>query len=255
MYSYNTRVRYSEIAEDKCASIVAIVNYFQDCCTFEAEDGGIGLSWLAERNTAWMLTGWQIHILRRPRYTEEIKVTTWACAFKFFVGKRSFTITNMDGEVLVYAMSEWAYVNTVRNLPEKNVPDRELEVYGITTSIEERFEDFGLEAYVKANDEKAVFKGKIQAPDIADMKEEAPIIITADNLDTNHHVNNGQYVALAKSVIPEEIDVKHFRAEIKRQSVLGDTIIPYIYRESDKIVVILNDEEGNLKLITEFYLS
>ena len=107
---------------------------------------------------------------------------------------------------------------------------------------------------LNANKEKSFFKGRIKAPDIENMNREAQIIITADNLDTNHHVNNGQYVALAKSVIPEEIDVKHFRAEIKRQSVLGDTIIPYIYREDGKIVVVLNDEEDSLKLITEFYL-
>ena len=30
MYSFDTRVRYSELAEDKKASIVSIINYFQD---------------------------------------------------------------------------------------------------------------------------------------------------------------------------------------------------------------------------------
>lgn len=259
MYSYNTRVRYSELAEDKKASLVSIINYFQDCCTFEAEDGGIGLKWLKEHNTAWMLTGWQIHVVRRPKYCEQIKVTTWACGFKYFVGKRSFTIRTVnsdgsDGDVLVYAMSEWAYVNVIKNLPEKNVPEKEIEVYGLVTPIEERFEEFGLDEYVNDNSDFAVLKGRIQAPNVSEMQEETPIVVTADNLDTNHHVNNGQYVALAKSVIPEEIDVKHFRAEIKMQSVLGDVIKPYIYREEGRILVILNDEEGNRKLTTEFYI-
>lgn len=259
MYSFNTRVRYSELAEDKKASLVSIINYFQDCCTFEAEDGDIGLPWLAEHGTAWMLTGWQIHVVRRPKYCEHIKVTTWACGFKYFVGKRSFTIRKLnedgtEGEVLVYAMSEWAYVNVAKGLPEKNVPEKEIEVYGIVTPIEERFDEFGLTEYVELDPERTVLKGRIQTPDISDMKQETDIVVTADNLDTNHHVNNGQYVALAKSVIPEEIDVKHFRAEIKMQSVLGDVIRPYIYREEDRIIVILNDEEGKRKLTTEFFI-
>ncbi|MCR5215015.1 MAG: acyl-[acyl-carrier-protein] thioesterase [Eubacterium sp.] len=252
MYSFTSRVRYSELAEDKKASLVSIINYFQDCCTFESEDGDIGLSWLAKHGTSWMLTGWQIHIIRRPRYCEHIKITTWACGFKYFVGKRSFTISTMDGQVLVYAMSDWAYVNIKKGLPEKHVPEKELEVYGLDTPIEERFEEFGLTDYVKENGEMSAFKGKMTYPGFDQMQKEAPITITADNLDTNHHVNNGQYVALAKSVIPEEIYVKHFRAEIKKQSVLGDLIIPYIYRENNKIIVILTDENGAIKIITEF---
>lgn len=248
MYSFTTRVRYSELAEDKKASLVSVINYFQDCCCFESEDGDIGLSWLAQHHTAWMLTGWQIHVIRRPKYCEEVRVTTWACGFKYFVGKRSFTITTMDGELLVYALSEWAYVNVETGLPEKNVPEKEIQVYGLDEPIEKRFKEFGIEGDPK----EIVLKGKINIP--VEMSAQPPIVVTADNLDTNHHVNNAQYVALAKSVIPEEIDVKVFRAEIKQQSMLGDTIFPYISRDDEKIVVLLNDENGKPKLITEFYV-
>ena len=255
MYSFNTRVRYSELAEDKCASLVSIINYFQDCCTFESEDGGIGLSWLGEHGTAWMLTGWQIHVVRRPRYCEEICVTTWACGFRYFIGKRSFTITDKDGNVLIYALSDWAYFNFRKGLPEKNVPQREIEVYGMAAPIEDRFDEFGLGTYISANPDRAVLKGKIQIPKSGSVEKNiAPIIVSVNNLDTNHHVNNAQYIALAKSVIHEEIDVKHFRAEIKKQSVLGDALIPILLREDDRIVVILNDEEGKTKLLAEFYI-
>ncbi|MCR5103972.1 MAG: hypothetical protein K6B68_05890 [Eubacterium sp.] len=43
MYSFKSRVRYSELAADKRLSLVSIINYFQDCCTFEAEDKDVGL--------------------------------------------------------------------------------------------------------------------------------------------------------------------------------------------------------------------
>ena len=104
MYSYTTRVRYSEITQNRVASLLSIINYFQDCCTFEAEDRGVGIDWLNDHKTAWMLTSWQIKIDRKPKYCENIKVTTWACGFRFFVGKRNFTIENAEtGELLVYA--------------------------------------------------------------------------------------------------------------------------------------------------------
>lgn len=46
MYSYNTRVRYSEVDETRDATLLSVINWFQDCCTFEAEG-----------TEAWELTG------------------------------------------------------------------------------------------------------------------------------------------------------------------------------------------------------
>ena len=246
MYSFTTRVRYSELAEDKKASIVSIINYFQDCCTFEAEDGGVGLSWLKEHGTAWMLTGWQVHVIRRPRYCEEIKVTTWACDFRYSFGKRSFTIVNKDGELLVWALSDWAYVNMKKGSFEKNVPEKEIEVYGMDTPISERFDEFGIEG----NPQDVILKGKIRLPE--QMEELPPLTVSADNLDTNHHVNNVQCVALAKSALTEEIDCRVFRSEIKKQSGLGDTLYPFVSREEDRVVVKLCGDDGQRRIVCEF---
>lgn len=52
MYSFDTRVRYSELKEDRMVSLVSIINYFQDCCSFESRgwrcgaglDGGTSYS-------------------------------------------------------------------------------------------------------------------------------------------------------------------------------------------------------------------
>ena len=144
MYSFKSRVRYSELAADKRLSLVSIINYFQDCCTFEAEDKEVGLQWLNDHHTSWMLTNWQIHILRRPEFCEDIEIITWASGFKFFIGRRSFLIRSISGEPLVYALSDWAYVNVIENRPEKDVPAKELEVYGLDVPIEKRFSEFGI---------------------------------------------------------------------------------------------------------------
>ena len=242
MYSYTTRVRYSEITESRVASLLSIINYFQDCCTFEAEDRGVGIDWLNDHKTAWMLTSWQIKIDRRPKYCENIKVTTWACGFRFFLGKRNFTIENAEtGELLVYAYSEWAYVNTEKGLPEKNVPEEEFEAYGMADPLDKEFE-----------------KGKIKLPEDAELIQCEPITVTDQYIDTNHHVNNGQYISIAMTALPEDIfrradDLKGLRAEYKLQSVKGDVLYPYRAEEAgDGAVVILKDEDDKVRLIAEF---
>lgn len=237
MYSFDTRVRYSELKEDRMVSLVSIINYFQDCCSFESEDGDVGLDWMAEHHTAWMLTNWQIKVIRRPVYGENIRVKTWPTFFKYFLGKRNFVIENAKtGEKLVCADSDWAYVNVLSGRPERNVPEKELEVYQLSEPLEGDF-----------------VKGKIQVPD--EMEELAPLTIGHTSIDTNHHVNNAQYIALAMAQLPQGVKGVNFRslrAEYKQQSLLGDALYPKRAFNDGVYVITLDDAEGNHKLISEF---
>lgn len=42
-YSFESRVRYSEIGEDGRLTLPGILNYFQDCCTFQSASIGQGM--------------------------------------------------------------------------------------------------------------------------------------------------------------------------------------------------------------------
>lgn len=251
MYSFKSRVRYSELAADKRLSLVSIINYFQDCCTFEAEDKEVGLQWLNDHHTSWMLTNWQIHILRRPEFCEDIEIITWASGFKFFIGRRSFLIRSISGEPLVYALSDWAYVNVVENRPEKDVPAKELEVYGLDVPIEKRFLEFG----IPVSEEQQILKGKIDTSFMKDIdisEVSNSIVVSGEHLDTNNHVNNAQYVAIAATQLPADYKTNIFRAEYKMQSKLGDVLYPVVKTTDEGYIVVLNDGDGNAKLVCEF---
>ena len=43
MYTFDSRVRYSEIGEDKKLTLYSLLNYFQDCTTFHSESLGRGM--------------------------------------------------------------------------------------------------------------------------------------------------------------------------------------------------------------------
>ena len=235
MYSFTERVRYTELDENRNLSLTSIINYMQDCCIYEAEDKGVGIDWLKEHHTAWMLISWQVKILRRPVFCEHVKITTWATGFRHFLGTRNFTIENEEtGELLIYAYSEWAYVNTETQKPERKVPEKELVAYGTHEPLDKEFE-----------------KGRLSVPEM--MEARPPITVTELNLDTNHHVNNGQYVALACSVLPEGTgQFTDFHCDVRQQSVLGDILFPYVSKENGTTVVVLNDPEGKPKLVARF---
>ena len=59
-YSFESRVRFSEIGEDGCLTLPGVLDYFQDCCTFHAESVGLGGDVLKARDRAWVLSSWQV---------------------------------------------------------------------------------------------------------------------------------------------------------------------------------------------------
>ena len=65
-YYFDSRIRYSELDENLCLPLHGLINYFQDCSTFQSEELGIGVQYLKEKRRLWVLTSWQIEILRYP---------------------------------------------------------------------------------------------------------------------------------------------------------------------------------------------
>ncbi len=76
MYTYKSRVRYSEIGVNGNLTLESLVDYFQDCSTFHSEDIGLGIEYLQERHMVWLMSSWQIVIERYPRLCENIIIGT-----------------------------------------------------------------------------------------------------------------------------------------------------------------------------------
>ena len=46
MYSFDSRVRYSEVDQNQELTTTGIINYLQDCSTFQSEDLHLGIDYL-----------------------------------------------------------------------------------------------------------------------------------------------------------------------------------------------------------------
>ena len=83
---------------------------------------------------------------------------------------------------------------------------------------------------------------KITVP--ADYVETECVTIAKHHIDTNHHVNNAQYVEIAREVLPAEIEVGELRVEYKKAAVCGDVVYPHVSRTDEGYTVSLCDEQG-----------
>ena len=136
MYSFNSRIRYSECGADGYLTIVALLNYFQDCSTFQSEDLGVGVAALHDRGTLWVVNSWQIDIMRLPRLCDRVGIYTRPYDCRGFFGKRNFYMKSEDGEYLAKADSLWTYISAKDATPVRI--DRDiLEAYGREPKIED----------------------------------------------------------------------------------------------------------------------
>ena len=62
MYTFDARIRYSEGDCENRLTMNSLLNYFQDCSTFQAEDLGLGVRYMLDRGLVWALSSWQIDV-------------------------------------------------------------------------------------------------------------------------------------------------------------------------------------------------
>lgn len=77
-------------------------------------------------------------------------------------------------------------------------------------------------------------------------EEGQPVIVSRHHIDTNHHVNNAQYVEIAREALPQDLIIKELRAEYKNAAVLGDEIIPKISQIPEGFVVSLGNRDHKI---------
>ena len=235
MYTYERKVTYSDIAADGMADAAQIVRYFQDCSTMQSESLGMGIDFLEQHSHVWMLTAWQILFRRRPKLSELVKTGTWAYGFDAMYGYRNFILKDARDETLAAANSIWVLVNTRTGRPEK-LTQEYVSGYG----CEEKYPmDYA--------------PRRIRLP--KEWKELAPFAVTKADLDTNHHVNNARYIAMAMEYVDEDLHVSQMRVEYKKSAVYKDMIYPRLHRENELLTVALCDSDGQVFVAVECRLS
>ena len=134
MYTFQSRVRYSELDPERKLSIASIVDYFQDCSTFHSEQLGVGLDYLEERDMLWVMSYWQIVIDRYPKLCDNITIGTFPYEFKGFMGYRNFFIKDEAGEDIIRANSIWSLINLKTGRPVRP-PEEMLTAYQLETKL------------------------------------------------------------------------------------------------------------------------
>ena len=231
MYTFRSRIRYSEVDRDGKLRLSSIFDYFQDCSTFHSQDLDRGVDYLKKHGLGWVLVSWYVKVHRYPIFGEEISVRTWPYDFNGLMGGRNFSMEDENGEVLACADSLWVLMDLKRNRPIK-IPEEIMETYQLFSPLPM---------------EKA--SRKMKMPDHLVSYPSFPV--TKFHLDTNQHVNNGKYIFMAQDFFPEGMKVKEIQVSYKKPAFDQDQIYPWLIEKEDEMVLALCDGEKNPYVIIQ----
>ena len=223
-YEFESIVRYSEVDHDELLTLPALINYFQDASTFQSEHVGFGMHRLKAARRAWVLSAWQIEIDRYPKFYERVRIGTYPTSFRRMLAERAFYIADESGELVARANSNWVFINLETGHPTSPAADQ-VAAYPVSVPL------------TLSNRSR-----KIALPE--HLERAKPIEILPHHIDTNEHVNNGQYVQMALDVAPQALKPRALRVSYQKSAVLGDTIYPSVGLTETGTVVKLAQEDG-----------
>lgn len=232
MYTFESRIRYSETDSEGKLTMASLINYFQDCSTFQSEDLGLGLEYLKGRHLVWVLSSWQIVVDRYPCLCEKVVIGTQPYDMKGFLGFRNFAMMDGEGQCIAKANSIWSLLDTEAMRPVA-VPEHIREGYVLSEKLEMEYAP-----------------RRIVVPTSGVQRE--PVEVRQHHLDTNYHVNNQQFIDIAMDYLPKGFPIGQVRAEYKKQAFLGDLLIPYVAEEGETVTVALRDTEGKSYVAAAF---
>lgn len=150
---------------------------------------------------------WQIQVSRYPELCEEVKTSRFRMSSIASTARETLPCWMLPADILRRQIPFGFYFNTERARPVR-VPQCEKDAYGTEERLDMNYTE----------------ERKLALPE--QMEALKPFPVQRVHLDTNGHVNNGQYVRMAEEFLPADDVIRELRVEYRTAAHLGDTIYP-----------------------------
>ena len=230
VFNHTYRVGLEDCGRENKATNKAILAILEDIAGLHSATVGLGLNEISETGCAWVVLNWQMQVIKRPSYNDELKVFTWSTSVDRLFAERDFKITDDNGETIVIATSRWIYMDINRRRPVR-----------ITPEIMDRYE---------SEPERRVFTGKITKMDLPDTDFlEIPYRILRRDVDHLGHMHNISYLDAAYDVMPEEFfngpQFNYVCIEYRKELLKNDEVKARFYQIDNGCIISLNTDKIN----------
>lgn len=239
IYEENFKIGLKDIGKNNLIKNKAILEMLENIGAFQSDLVGYGINDIIKNKITWILLEWDLKVIDRPEYGNELKIRTWARNANRFFTYRDFEIYVKDKLVAV-ATSKWALVD--------------IEKRKIAIITEEIIKAYKME-------DKSVLKidnlEKIKMPE--KFENVVKYEIKRRDIDVNKHLHNLYYLDLAYEALPEDIynnkrPFNNVKIVYKKEIKLGDIVnCEYSKVEGKHVIIIKDQEEQKVHAIIELY--
>lgn len=226
-----------DIDKDNLLKNRAILEYLENIGSYHSDVAGFGANYTNSTGIAWILLGWKLKVIARPKYGAELEILTWAKEGSKVATFRDFEIFDENKNLCAIATSKWTMVDIKKGKIIK-IGDDVIDAYKPET--------------------RNVFS-EVELEKIAIPKEFQTIseyLVRRKDIDINGHMHNLYYLDVAYEALPEEIynrrPFDEVRIQYKKEIKLGEKLkCKYANAEDKYIVVIYSENEKIIHAIIE----
>lgn len=188
------------------------------------------------KGVAWVISVWDVYIVRLPEISGELEVSTWTKRGKTAESSsaRQYIIKDAKGGVCIRAAAKYALFDLAANL-----------LIRITPELLERY---------KPEDSAAVETiNRIKEP--KSYVSETKIAVRRADIDFNRHVHNSVYIDYAAEALPPEAFEESFSelsVAYRRPIKEGDFPVAKCFADESGYIVGIYNQENALCTLVEF---
>ena len=240
IYTKKFDITFSDIDINNELSNKGILRIMQEIAGLHSSFLGYGLNDAPKTGYAWLLLNWKLKVFSRPKWGEALTVNTWSKSMNPLFAYRDIEIFDDKNNLIAVGSSKWILFDINKKSLIK-IPD---EVKDKFPSVDKSvFED--------------KFTEKLKEPENSIFSHE--YTVQRRDIDTNHHVNNLNYLDYAYEALPEDIffNINFSNVEImyKHEAKIGDKLsVFYSHTEDNQYIITIKDEQRkNLHAIVKLY--
>ena len=240
IYTKNFEIIFSDINQNNELSNKGILRMMQEIAMMHSDSLNFGLNNVHETGYAWLLLNWKLRVFSRPKWKTILTINTWSRSINPLFAYRDIEIYDDKNNLVAVGSSKWILLDINKKSLIKIPPEVKERFPNVDKSV---FESKFNEKLKEPENSEFIMHYKIQRRDI----------------DTNHHVNNLNYLDYAYEALPEDVfsNINFSNVEImyKHEAKLGDIIsVFYSHTEKDEYIITIKDEEKkNLHAIVKLY--
>ena len=221
------QIQYRDVDSNQNLKFSSLLYLFQEASMVHGEAVGRGLDDLYKMNLTWVTLGWNIKVVKMPKYMEKVNVYTWTNLPAGASVIRQFEMKDIEGNTLAYAEDKFVLFDISKR-----------KLVRISNEIVQSY---------NPNDERTTMEEFPKLKELSEYEISKEMEVHLPDVDTNRHVNNIKYVEYILEFIPIEEQEKIVSMKINyKKEIMYPTIFNvYCCKINNKYVFKIENSNTN----------